>query len=106
MPKDVYFFYRSVWSKEKTVYITERRRAIRSSYVPFVKVYSNAQSVELILNDRSLGIISRSELPNNADTVFVWNNIHLDKGSNNTLVSKAFFEDGTIKYDKVIWNGE
>lgn len=106
VPKDVYFFYRSVWSKEKTVYITERRRAIRSSYVPFVKVYSNAQSVELILNDRSLGIISRSELPNNADTVFVWNNIHLDKGSNNTLVSKAFFEDGTIKYDKVIWNGE
>ena len=106
VPKDVYFFYRSVWSKEKTVYITERRRTIRSCDVPFVKIYSNAQSVELFLNDRSLGKINRSELPDIADTVFVWNSVYLDRGRNNTLVSKAFFEDGTIKYDKVIWNGE
>ena len=106
MPKDAYFFYRSVWSKERTVYITERRRKKRSCDVPFVKIYSNAQSVELFLNDRSLGKINRSELPDIADTVFVWNSVYLDRGRNNTLVSKAFFEDGTIKYDKVIWNGE
>ena len=106
VPKDAYFFYRSVWSKERTVYITERRRKKRSCDVPFVKIYSNAQSVELFLNDMSLGKINRSELPNIADTVFVWNSVYLDRGRNNTLVSKAFFEDGTIKYDKVIWNGE
>lgn len=106
VPKDVYFFYRSVWSNEKTVYITERRHTIRPCDVPFVKIYSNAQSVELFLNDRSLGKINRSELPDIADTVFVWNSVYLDRSRNNTLVSKAFFEDGTIKYDKVIWNGE
>lgn len=106
VPKDVYFFYRSVWSKEKMIYITERRHRVRPCDVPYVKVYSNAQSVELILNDRSLGKIYSSELPDDADTIFVWNNVHLGKGMNNTLVSKAFFADGTIKFDKVIWIGE
>ena len=63
IPKDVYFFYRSVWSSKKTVYITERRHEFRACDVPFVKVYSNADAVELCINDVSYGRISQCELP-------------------------------------------
>ena len=78
IPKDVYFFYRSVWSSEKTVYITERRHEFRACNVPFVKVYSNADAVELCINDVSHGRISRSELSDDESTVFVWKNIKIN----------------------------
>ncbi len=106
IPKDAYFFYRSVWSSEKTIYITERRHNVRPCNVPFIKIYSNAQSIELIVNDKSLGIIKRSELPNSNDTVFVWNNVNINKNEKNTVTAKATFDDDTIKYDKVCWYGE
>lgn len=106
IPKDAYFFYRSVWSSEKTIYITERRHNVRPCNVPFIKIYSNAQSVELIVNDRSLGIIKRSELSNSNDTVFVWNNVNINKNEKNTITAKATFDDDTIKYDKVCWYGK
>ena len=106
IPKDAYFFYRSVWSSEKTIYITERRHNVRPCNVPFIKIYSNAQSIELTVNERSLGIIKRSELPNSNNTVFVWNNVNINKNEKNTVTAKATFDDDTIKYDKVCWYGE
>ena len=106
IPKDAYFFYRSVWSSEKTIYITERRHNVRPCNVPFIKIYSNAQSIELFVNDRSLGIIKRSELPDSNNTAFVWNNVNIKKNEKNTVTAKATFDDDTIKYDKVCWYGE
>lgn len=35
--------------QRKTVYITERRHEFRACDVPFVKVYSNADAVELYI---------------------------------------------------------
>lgn len=58
--------------QRKTVYITERRHEFRACDVPFVKVYSNADAVELCINDVSYGRISRCELSDDENTVFVW----------------------------------
>lgn len=86
---------------EKTICITERRHNVRPCNVPFIKIYSNEQSIELIVNDSSLGIKKRSELSNSNDTVFVWNNVNINKNMKNTITAKATFNDDTIKYDKV-----
>ena len=99
IPKDVYFFYRSV-------YITERRHEFRACNVPFVKVYSNADAVELCINDVSHGRISRSELPDNESTVFVWENIKIKPGTKNKICAKAYFSDGTSRTDYAFWTGK
>ena len=106
IPKDVYFFYKSVWSSEKTVYITERRHEFRACDVPFVKVYSNADAVELCINDVSYGRISRCELPDDESTVFVWENIKIKPGMKNKICAKAYFSDGTSRTDYAFWTGK
>ena len=60
----------------------------------------------MLFRSRSLGIIKRSELSNSNDTVFVWNNVNINKNEKNTVTAKATFDDDTIKYDKVCWYGE
>ena len=98
--KDVYWFYRSVWSSEKTCYITDKRFVIRSELVPLVKAYSNAETTELFLNGKSLGAGSRPD--SRLDTVFVWENICLQKG-NNELSVRSLFADGSTAEDTVVW---
>lgn len=104
MPKDAYFFYRSVWSREKTVYITERRHKERTCNIPFIKVYSNAHSVEVFINGKSIGEICHSESSYNTQNIFIWRNVHLNPKESNAIKAIAFFEDGTTKYDIVFWN--
>lgn len=100
IPKDAYWFYRSVWSSEKMCHITDKRFEIRSELVPIVKAYSNADTAELFLNGKSLG--SGSHHDSRLDTVFVWNNIRLQKGKNELLV-RAVFADGSTAEDTVVW---
>lgn len=106
VPKDAYFFYRSVWSKEKTVYITERRHNPRPCNVPYVKVYSNAKNVELLINGVSAGTLSRNDLPKDSETVFLWKNIIIEKNIKNSISVIAEFEDGSVKFDTITWIGE
>ncbi len=62
IPKDVFYFYQSQWSKKPMVHICghwnwpQDEGKKRS-----VKVYSNAPEVELILNGNSLGVKGESE---------------------------------------------
>lgn len=91
--------------QRKTLYITERRHEFRACDVPFVKVYSNADAVELYINDVSHGRISRCELPDDESTVFVWENIKIKPGTKNKICAKAYFSDGTSRADYVLWAG-
>ena len=51
--KDAFYFYKANWSDEPVLYITDRRFTERTNAVTDVKIYSNARTVELLLNGKS-----------------------------------------------------
>jgi beta-galactosidase len=73
IPKDAYFFYQSQWSSQPMVHICghwtwpDEHGAKRS-----VKVYSNLDEVELLLNGRSLGVKKGDTYPGLAHPPRVW----------------------------------
>ncbi|HVN77705.1 MAG TPA: glycoside hydrolase family 2 TIM barrel-domain containing protein, partial [Terriglobia bacterium] len=57
IPKDVFFFYQSQWSPKPMVHICGHWTWLQEEgRKRSVKVYSNAPSVELFLNEKSLGV--------------------------------------------------
>ena len=105
VPKDSFYFYKSVWNEEQMVHITEKRFKNRPSLIPKIKIYSNADRVELFVNDRSVGAVERKTLDTNCSTVFVWENISIDNGKNNEIKAMAYFTDGKILEDTALWFG-
>lgn len=62
--KDVFYFYQANWTDKPMVYIASRRfdeRSQNAFEMPF-KVFSNCDSVELFLNDVSLGVKSPNDM--------------------------------------------
>lgn len=55
IPKDVYYFYKSQWNPEPMVHMFPAWQGRPGQVIP-VMVYTNATSVELFLNGRSLGV--------------------------------------------------
>jgi beta-galactosidase len=72
--KDAFYFYKANWTSHPFVHICEKRFNPRPAGPAQLKVYSNCDSVELILNGESLGKRSSS------DHVFVWNQVPLSQG--------------------------
>ncbi len=54
-PKDIYYFYQSVWTDKPMVHICPSRWDFNEGDMIDVILYSNAHSVELFLNGESLG---------------------------------------------------
>ena len=76
--------------------ITGRRYAVRAYGVTDVKVYSNAQSTELLLNGRSLG-----KREGCAQMVCVWSAVTLDAGENR-LVARGTRHGAAVE-DQITW---
>lgn len=104
VPKDAYWFYRSVWSAAKTCRITEKRFRRRPALVPVVRAYANARRAELFVNGVSMGYGRNTDerLP----TVFVWENVQLEQGRENSAVIRAEYSDGSTMEDSASWFGE
>ncbi len=94
--KDAFYFYKANWSDEPVLYITSRRFTERTNAVTDVKIYSNANPVELLLNGKSLG--QRSDGTNG---VFVWKDVHLQHGENQ-ITAKAEREGKKLS-DSCVW---
>lgn len=102
--KDAYWFYRSVWSDSRTCHITEKRFSRRPALVPLVKVYANAEQVELFVNGVSCGLGRNPDWRLNS--VFVWENVRLEQGKQNEVTVRAVFPGGEVLSDSAVWTGE
>ena len=103
--KDVFYFYKSVWSSEPMVHLTEKKFTPRDSIIPQIKAYSNGESAELFVNGISRGVIKRTDLDSGYQTVFVWKNDEIINGAENEILVRSFFPDGTILEDSAVWTG-
>lgn len=105
VPKDAFYFYKSVWHDEPMLHLTEKRFTERPSLVPQVKAYSNAESVELFVDGKSMGVINRFDLDENHSTVFIWENVQIKEDSTSEIKVVATLADGSALEDTAKWEG-
>jgi beta-galactosidase len=94
--KDAFYFYKANWSDEPVLYLTSRRFTERTNAVTDVKIYSNANEAELLVNGTSLGKKS-----NDGNAVFIWKNVPLTPGENK-IEAKAE-RNGQELTDRCVW---
>ena len=82
--KDSYYWYKSNWSSEPVVWITSRRFLERRKDSTEIKVYSNAPSLELFQEGKSLGVKQSST------HVYTWPNVKLNPGENHFSASAHY----------------
>ena len=76
--KDSFYLYKADWNKaDSFVHITSSRYVDRESEDTYVKVYSNCDSVTLIVNGVNIG-----EMDNRGNGVFMVNKVRLINGMN------------------------
>lgn len=93
--KDAFYYYKSQWSNQPVLYLTQKRNTSRTDASTTVKAYSNlGQNIELLINGVSQGT------RNDSDGVLEWN-VTLDAGVNNVLVRTT---SGTSRSDSATWS--
>lgn len=96
--KDPFFFYKANWSAEPVTHIVGRRYTRRAYAVTDVKVYSNAASVQLVVNGTPLGTLTAAQCPQSA---CVFKEVPLRPGAN-TIVARGVHGARTVT-DEVQW---
>jgi beta-galactosidase len=94
--KDAFYFYKANWSEEPVLYIASRRFTERTNAVTDVKIYSNANKVELLLNGKSQGWRG-----NGTNGVFIWKDAKLKRGENHIEVRAE--RNGQKLNDSCVW---
>ena len=93
--KDAYYFYQAQWATAPMVHINERRFSPRPSGKTEVRVYSNCDTVELLVDDRSCGT-SRGR-----SGVFVWPQVDLRPGKRK--VAACGIREGREISEQIVW---
>lgn len=93
--KDAFYWYKANWSSDPVLHITSRRFSLRTNPVTEVKIYSNADAVELALNSRPLGRVTST------NHIFRWPEVHLSPGRN--VVRATAQRAGAALTDECTW---
>jgi beta-galactosidase len=96
--KDPFFFYKANWSKEPVTYIVGRRYTDRAYAVNDVKVYSNANSVRLLVNNVEVGSMTANQCE---FRTCVFQDVRLGPGTNR--VAAVGDHGGSSVTDSVVW---
>ena len=94
--KDAFYFYKANWSSAPVLHITARRFSERTEPVTEVKIYSNADVVELFVNGTS------QAAQHGTDGVFRWPSVKLKKG-HNTIEAHATIKSQAVR-DTCRWD--
>ena len=97
LPKDAYYFYKSVWNPEPMVWLTDKRFSPRPIPVPVVKAYSNAEKVGLYVDEKFIGYGKKS------GTVFIWENVNISGRFMHKIRAIAEFSDEKYIEDEAVW---
>lgn len=98
LKKDVYYFYQANWSDEPTLHINSKRFEDRYQDNITAKIYANMDSVELIVNGESQGVLNAEDVEQHK---FTWE-IQLQHGDNHVIAIGT--KDGKTYTDEVTWN--
>ncbi len=93
--KDAFYWYQANWSASPVLHIASRRFVARAKPTTDIKVYSNAEAVELFVNDVSVGSLTRP------DRLFLWTGVTLAPGRN--LIEARASRDGRDLVDRCEW---
>jgi beta-galactosidase len=96
--KDPFYFYKANWSQAPVTWITGRRYVERAYRVADVRVYSNAATLRLSLNGRTVGSRSAAECPLHS---CVFEQVVLDEGANRLVAEGT--HGATVVRDAVEW---
>ena len=96
--KDAFYWYKANWSDLPVLHITSRRFIERKQPVTPVKIYSNAETVELRINGASLGTKTSS------NHIFLWPEVSLARGAN--VIEARATRGGQELVDRCGWNFE
>jgi beta-galactosidase len=94
--KDAFYWYQANWSALPVLHITSRRFVDRTQPVTAIKIYSNAEAVELRVNGVSLG--SKTS----ASHIFLWPGVTLQPGRN--AIAANALHGGRELADRCEWN--
>ncbi len=89
--KDAFYMYKAHWSQEPFVHITSKRFIERDQDVITIKVYTNCESVELIVNNKKIDLKENQK-------IVVFDSVKINKGSNDVKVI-AQDQEGNVLYD-------
>jgi beta-galactosidase len=93
--KDAFFYYKANWTTNPMVYITGHTLTNRMTNAITAKVYANCDTVELLLNGASQGVLTST------NRIFTWP-VRLQRGTNTV---QAVGIKGAIKVsDSLVWN--
>ncbi len=86
--KDAFYFYKANWNDiDPFIHITEKRNIFRNTVNQSIKVYTNLDRAELIVNNFSYGIKEQK------DGIIIWDNIKLLEGRNRIDVVSGLYND-------------
>ncbi|MFT5483811.1 MAG: beta-galactosidase, partial [Halieaceae bacterium] len=93
--KDSYYWYQSHWRDVPLLYITSRRFDVRKTPSTAIKIYSNLNEVELLVNGESQG-----KRHNDGSNLFQWQAVALAMGDNR-IAARSIAEEALA--DEVVW---
>lgn len=94
--KDAFYFYQAHWSDQPLLHINGRRYVHRAYAVNDIRIYSNAEQVQVALNGRALRPVPCRQ------RICVLHDVALAAGSNH-VVARARFAGRTVR-DAVTWD--